>query len=66
MSDRVSVKRESLEEVLWCISPCHIPKASDNKDACLYVQVCFNFTFALISSSIFVGRMDGIAAVLLN
>lgn len=35
-------------------------------DACLRVQVSFNFAFTLMSSSIFVGYMDGIAAVLRN
>lgn len=41
-------------------------RARDNRHACLHVQVSFNFAFALISTSLFVGYMDGIAAVLLN
>lgn len=43
-----------------------LSKASDNRDAWLHVLVSLNLAFTLISSSIFVGHTNCIAAVLLN
>lgn len=49
-----------------CVSYVICLKQVTTKDVCLHVQVSFHFTFTLMSSSIFVGYMDGIAAVPLN